>query len=387
MPSGALCASRATTYADFIAEVRSGWSRPLVTREYFSSLRWKMSLRVLSFIAQYREIAQFRGEPIHAMLDGRWVLLDPVGTLADLAASPVRPSRVLRVRAASIELPRCRRVMTRETIEATLKELLIRALRIEDMTPDQLSADQRLLDGEIEIDSIDILQLILEIEKSLRDQAGDRRVRPRRVGDDQDAGGRHRGQDAGARPEPRARAAARSAGRQPRESEARGLARCEPLSAQRAPDTGSSWSRPTTCPGGWEALVPHEVHVLPIGLMYVAAAAQASGAVDEVRVVESSLDCPTDAAFVELLDDFKPDVVGIRSIVFFVEELQRLARLTRAHCGAAIVVGGPIVEAWKEKLFEQVPEVDLAVKGDGERVFPELLQGRGARDDPRGPLP
>ena len=56
--------------------------------------------------------------------------------------------------------------MTRETIEATLKELLIRALRIEDMTPDQLSADQRLLDGGIDIDSVDILQLILEIEKT-----------------------------------------------------------------------------------------------------------------------------------------------------------------------------------------------------------------------------
>ena len=54
--------------------------------------------------------------------------------------------------------------------------------------------------------------------------------------------------------------------------------------------------------------------------------------------------------------EFKPDVVGIRSIVFFVEELQRLARLTRAHCGATIVVGGPIVEAWKARLFEQVPE-------------------------------
>lgn len=56
--------------------------------------------------------------------------------------------------------------MTRDTIEATLKELVIRALRIEDMTPDQLSADQALIDGEIEIDSIDILQLILEIEKA-----------------------------------------------------------------------------------------------------------------------------------------------------------------------------------------------------------------------------
>jgi radical SAM superfamily enzyme YgiQ (UPF0313 family) len=110
--------------------------------------------------------------------------------------------------------------------------------------------------------------------------------------------------------------------------------------------------------------------------MYVAAAVQASGAADEVRIAESSLDYPTDTAFVELLDDFKPDVVGIRSIVFFVEELQRLARLTRAHCDATIVVGGPIVEAWKQRLFGQVPEVDVAVKGDGERVFPELLQGR-----------
>jgi hypothetical protein len=84
MPSSALSASRATTYAEFIAEVRSGWGRPLVTREYFSPLRWRMSLRVLSFIAQYRDIAHFRGEPIQAMLDGRFVLLDPVGALARL---------------------------------------------------------------------------------------------------------------------------------------------------------------------------------------------------------------------------------------------------------------------------------------------------------------
>lgn len=56
--------------------------------------------------------------------------------------------------------------MTREAIEARLKGLVIGALRIEDVTPDQLTSDQKLLDGDIEIDSIDILQLILEIEKA-----------------------------------------------------------------------------------------------------------------------------------------------------------------------------------------------------------------------------
>jgi hypothetical protein len=81
-PSSALCASGAASYADFVAEVRSGRATPILTPEYFYSLRWRMSLRVLSFIADYRRIAHFRGTPIHAKLQGRRVLLDPVGRLA-----------------------------------------------------------------------------------------------------------------------------------------------------------------------------------------------------------------------------------------------------------------------------------------------------------------
>ncbi len=121
--------------------------------------------------------------------------------------------------------------------------------------------------------------------------------------------------------------------------------------------------------------VPHEVHVIPIGLMYVAAAARAAGVAAEIRIVESSLDCPTDEAFVALLDSFQPDVVGIRSIVFFDDELRRLTRLTRARSRAAIVVGGPIVEAWRTGLFDRVPDIDAAVKGEGEATFPRLLAG------------
>ena len=121
--------------------------------------------------------------------------------------------------------------------------------------------------------------------------------------------------------------------------------------------------------------VPHEMHVIPIGVMYVAAAARASGAVEDIRIVESSLDCRTDEAFLALLEEFKPDVVGIRAIVFFMEELQRLARLTRLNSRAAVVVGGPIVQAWKGRLFTDVPEIDVAVKGEGEQVFSALLQG------------
>jgi Phosphopantetheine attachment site. len=46
-----------------------------------------------------------------------------------------------------------------------LKEIVIRGLRIPDRSPSDLSDDQPLLGGDIEIDSIDVLQLVLEIEK------------------------------------------------------------------------------------------------------------------------------------------------------------------------------------------------------------------------------
>jgi hypothetical protein len=44
-----------------------------------------MFLRVLCFIAHYRDIAEFRGERVRVRLDGRWVLLDPIGAAARAA--------------------------------------------------------------------------------------------------------------------------------------------------------------------------------------------------------------------------------------------------------------------------------------------------------------
>jgi acyl carrier protein len=55
-----------------------------------------------------------------------------------------------------------------ENISHQLKEIIIAGLRIKDKTPEDLSDDQQLLGGDLEIDSIDILQLILEIERRFR---------------------------------------------------------------------------------------------------------------------------------------------------------------------------------------------------------------------------
>lgn len=51
------------------------------------------------------------------------------------------------------------------TVKEQLKPIILSSLRITDLTPEDIRDDQPLLSGELEIDSIDILQLIVEIER------------------------------------------------------------------------------------------------------------------------------------------------------------------------------------------------------------------------------
>ena len=82
LASSTICASDADNYADFVAEVKSGRSVPLVKSDYFAPFHWKIFLRTLHFMAHYREICHFRGEPVAEMLKHKPVLLDPVGKMA-----------------------------------------------------------------------------------------------------------------------------------------------------------------------------------------------------------------------------------------------------------------------------------------------------------------
>jgi acyl carrier protein len=51
------------------------------------------------------------------------------------------------------------------SVKEQLKPIILKSLRITDLTPEDLRDDQALLGGDLEIDSIDILQLVLEIER------------------------------------------------------------------------------------------------------------------------------------------------------------------------------------------------------------------------------
>ena len=46
-----------------------------------------------------------------------------------------------------------------------VKELLIDALMIEDLTPDDINSDSPLFGGDLDIDSVDVLEIVVELER------------------------------------------------------------------------------------------------------------------------------------------------------------------------------------------------------------------------------
>jgi hypothetical protein len=79
LASSVLSLTRAVSFQEFAEEVKEGRAVSLVLPTFFAPLSWKLFLRVLYFIAHYRRIGHFRGQPVGDLLNGRTVLLDPIG--------------------------------------------------------------------------------------------------------------------------------------------------------------------------------------------------------------------------------------------------------------------------------------------------------------------
>jgi anaerobic magnesium-protoporphyrin IX monomethyl ester cyclase len=125
-------------------------------------------------------------------------------------------------------------------------------------------------------------------------------------------------------------------------------------------------------------LVTPEVHIPPIGLMYVASSVLANNPGVSIEILETSLDAQSDEELVTKLLDSRPDLVGIRSISLFEDELRRVAELTRSVLDIPIVAGGPIATARRGAILRAIPAIDLLVVGEGEVTFSRLLSGTAA---------
>ena len=118
------------------------------------------------------------------------------------------------------------------------------------------------------------------------------------------------------------------------------------------------------------------------GVGYVAAYAKKNVPdINEIRVFR------TYDKSLEQLDkflDYEWDVIGITLTTPAVKEAYAICESIRKFSQARIVVGGAEVMAIEEKIFEQLPLLDYAITGEGEKTFADLLLCLNDNGEPGG---
>ena len=133
--------------------------------------------------------------------------------------------------------------------------------------------------------------------------------------------------------------------------------------------------------------------VMPIGACMVAEACVRAGHI--VTVLDLMFEREPFAAVKNSIRSSRPDVVGLsirnidnndmRETVFFLEDLRRLVNTVREQCTAPVILGGAALAVMPEEIL-RFAEVSCAVLGDGETVFPMLLE-RISDGEPFGDVP
>ena len=133
--------------------------------------------------------------------------------------------------------------------------------------------------------------------------------------------------------------------------------------------------------------------VMPIGACMVAEACEREG--HHVMLLDLMFEREPIAAVRDAVQAVRPDVVGlsVRNIdnndmqdtAFFLDDLRRFVNIVREHTKAPVILGGAALAVMPEAIL-RFSYVSCAVLGDGETVFPQLLE-RIAEQEPFGDVP
>ena len=125
-------------------------------------------------------------------------------------------------------------------------------------------------------------------------------------------------------------------------------------------------------PSGLDKTAPETLH--PLGAMSLAAYLRHVGRDDRVQIVDTRLhlDDSVDANLDRAM--FVPDVVGLSALTIESRSMTAYARAARARWpGSVIVCGGPHASSYPREIVLET-DVDVAVQGEGEITFVELLE-------------
>ena len=111
----------------------------------------------------------------------------------------------------------------------------------------------------------------------------------------------------------------------------------------------------------------------PVGLCNLAAVAAKAGV--EVSIIDApALGLDTKTTY-ETMMEFHPDLIGITAVTISVNNAAKLAKYIKdRNTAAPVILGGPHVTAVPEETLSRFPDIDIAVLGEGEETFLELIK-------------
>ncbi len=122
-------------------------------------------------------------------------------------------------------------------------------------------------------------------------------------------------------------------------------------------------------------------HVHPLGIMMIAALARERGHAD-VHVLDMKVEGWTPERCVEELERLRPDVVGLSAMTYEAGCLHAVAKEAKRRLpGVTLVAGGPHPSVAAEDVLADAA-VDFVVRGEGEMIFADLLDGLAAPERP-----
>jgi anaerobic magnesium-protoporphyrin IX monomethyl ester cyclase len=110
----------------------------------------------------------------------------------------------------------------------------------------------------------------------------------------------------------------------------------------------------------------------PLGLCYLAAVLKENN--HEVKIIDAAVECLPIERVIRRIEDFSPHLVGITTFTSSKTSVYTLTREIKTRFPLTkIVIGGPHITSNPEDLLEH-PEIDVAVIGEGEITFKELIE-------------
>jgi radical SAM superfamily enzyme YgiQ (UPF0313 family) len=109
----------------------------------------------------------------------------------------------------------------------------------------------------------------------------------------------------------------------------------------------------------------------PLGLMYIGACLKSAG--HEPKIHDCALDYKNLHILKQIIQDWKPDFIGISIVVMELEQTRLIMKMVRGSLGTIpVTFGGPWATANPEKAMKDYG-ADFVVLGEGEKVFPKLI--------------